>query len=69
MLYNGYMSMIIWRIEMIVKIIVFILILWGMFKLFDIIDLFIEEQEKEREINVTRKADEDRKRREWERRQ
>ena len=54
---------------MIVKIIVFILILWGMFKLFDIIDLFIEEREKEREINVTRKADEDRKRREWERRQ
>ena len=52
---------------MIVKIIVFILILWGLFKLFDIIDLFIEE--KEQEINVTRKADEDRKRREWERRQ
>ena len=48
---------------MIVKIIVFVLIIWGMFKLFDVIDLFIEEQEKER------KADEDRKRREWERRQ
>ena len=54
---------------MIVKIIVFILILWGMFKLFDIIDLFIEEQEKEREINVTRKADEYKKRKDWERRQ
>lgn len=52
---------------MIVKIIVFILILWGMFKLFDIIDLFIEE--KEREINVTRKADEFNKRKDWERRQ
>lgn len=54
---------------MIMKIIVFILILWGIFKLFDIIDLFIEEQEKEQEINVARKADEFKKRKDWERRQ
>ena len=54
---------------MIVKIIVFILIIWGMFKLFDMIDDWVEEENEKREINVTRKADEDRKRREWERRQ
>ena len=51
---------------MIVKIIVFILIIWGMFKLFDMIDDWVEEENEKREINVTRKADEDRKRREWE---
>ena len=54
---------------MIMKIIVFILILWGIFKLFDAIDDFIEEQEKNNEINVTRKAEEYKKRKEWERRQ
>lgn len=46
---------------MIVKIIVFVLIIWGIFKLFDIIDLFIEEKEKEREIDIMRKVDEDRR--------
>jgi hypothetical protein len=46
---------------MIIKIIVFILIIWGMFKLFDIIDLFIEEKEKEREIDIMRKVDEERR--------
>lgn len=55
---------------MIAKIIVFILILWGMFKLFDMIDDWLDEKpEASTDINVTRKADEDRKRREWERRQ
>ena len=52
---------------MIVKIIVFILIIWGMFKLFDMIDDWVEEENEKREINVKKLADEDRKRREWER--